>query len=158
MKKLFNLFESLKIVGERIPSINFGGCGVFALELSKVLTEKNIKHHILFMGNSYINDNPCNPSNSLLKKQNKPLAFLNDKNIFLAHVVVIVDNKIIIDGCGCYIEFNEVPFSHCRLKFKIEQSVLEAMVNESNRWNPSYDRENNKLVQKLIKENLVIKK
>ena len=47
------LAEALPKVNMKLNDINFGGCGVFALELHKALKVRGIKSHMLLTGGAY---------------------------------------------------------------------------------------------------------
>lgn len=114
------------VVNSDIP-VNKGGCGVFALKLSNILTRYGIKHSIVIVSNDhstkYMDDNFC-----LYIEGN-----LGSVDVCLNHVYVLLGNN--------YIDGTDIVKHH---NFKSERVVtthfLECLLAKEERWNSTYGR------------------
>ena len=145
--KLFSTLNSLSVIGEKFKHINRGGCGAFALYLSKELDKRNIKHDILWIGDDYHNAEKV-IRNTFQSNSNVTLEDFSDNGIFLSHVMVRIGKKF-IDSEGVYKGFDNTRWSHRRVLSKVSNKELFKLVDNPKGWNDTFNR---KLMPKIKKD------
>ena len=145
--KLFSVLSKLSVINQKYSNINRGGCGVFALYLSKELDKRNIKHDILWIGDDYHNAEKV-IRNTFQSNSNVTLEDFSDNGIFLSHVMVKIGKKF-IDSEGVYKGFDNTRWSHRRVLSKMSNKELFKLVDSSHGWNDTFQR---KLIPKIKKD------
>lgn len=139
--KLLSVLNSLSAVKESFYTINWGGCGVFALYLSDELNNRNIKHEIIWIGDS---GNSVRTAKNRIQKvfknnSNASLQHFRDCNVSLSHVMIRIGRKY-IDATGVAIGFENTDWSYRSILTKMSNDELRSLVNEPKGWNDSFNR------------------
>ena len=148
--------KAIRRAGERcaenISMLNYGGCGVFALALATELQKRQMPFALrIFGGRARVNvEEGVNyaKQNGFLTDPIRVDGFFGDPD-FRAHIVVEVEGQ----GYDCE---GEVSLKHWR-RWKAYPDALpvwalRAWVRTPSMWNDMYDREQNPMVRRLVKE------
>jgi hypothetical protein len=150
--KLLRALESLSIISDKYKSINAGGCGVFALYLSEELEKRNVKHEIVWIGET------CNNSKRVIRdvlnsNSNFNLQIFNENGVYLSHVMIKVGKRY-VDAEGVFTGFNNTYWA-ARNRFvlaKITKKELSMLVESPEGWNPSFNRGLMPKIKKQVKK------
>ena len=142
-KQLRTIKKAFSILDQRVPYINYGGCGIFALEASKVLSKVGIKHKIAVTG---VLENSFQNTKEYVQKNLKNKA-ANPKEEYLAvhHVLIYLeDKKVFIDSEGVYklgLDKKNLTGQYCdnHLEDYISRKELSFMLKGKG-WNSSFNR------------------
>jgi hypothetical protein len=132
--------NKLPALNAALPNINRGGCGFFALYLSKQLQKKNIDHKIIPLGCSY--HKKCRNDNDMID------LIKNDETFFIpnSHIVVEVDG-ILYDSEG---EIGEERYNDLVINGGISQLTLCNMLNLDDMWNDEFPRYKRIIIKRYL--------
>lgn len=120
--KVSNIVDKIKLINNKYPSINYGGCGTFSYYLNKVLKDKyNLDSEIVYI------------------KSDSPPGLMPDYDISFSHIMVKV-NDYYIDNNGVY--------KNCIVE-KLDINKLKEMISIPQLWNNVY---NHSQTSELIKD------
>lgn len=119
----------LPALNAALPKINSGGCGFFALYLSKQLQKRGIAHKIIPLGRSY--HTKCHNENDMIDM------IKNSETFFLpnSHIVVEVDG-ILYDSEG---EIGQSKYDDLEKNASISQLTLCNLLT-LDIWNDTFPR------------------
>jgi hypothetical protein len=149
-KVIYHLEPALPQVKKKFPSINFGGCGVFANLLANELDKLGVKYKIVWIGShrrhKKIIKQTFNHYGGLVT-----LNEFNEQEVFLAHVMIKI-GKTYIDASGVYNSFKETQWSYRCVICDITKEQLEFITLTSIGWNTSFNRNQIPRVEKEVKK------
>jgi hypothetical protein len=142
--ELYNVLKNdIPSVKAKFERINSGGCGAFALFLSDELNKRNIKHKIVWVGDSFRDEKKkiAKQIHSIFGANKKPsLSDFNHNGIYLTHVMIVIDGKF-VDATGLYDSFDETEWSYRSVLTELSNEQLRVLVENPNGWNALFDRE-----------------
>lgn len=146
-KKLVSVLKGLSIVKDKYPKVNCGGCGAVALYISQELNKREIKHDIVWIGNSYTNKKQI--KDIFTNNSNPSLSEFSENGIFLSHVMIKV-KKYFIDGSGVFKGYDNTEWTHRSVVTKLKIEQLNALVSSPDGWNDRFDRSDMPKIKKLV--------
>lgn len=150
--KLLSALESLSVIGDKYKRINAGGCGVFALYLSEELEKRNVKHEIVWIGETWNNSKRV-IRDVLKSNSNLTLQVFNDNGVYLSHVMIKVGKRY-VDAEGVFTGFNNTYWA-ARNRYvlaKIKKKELSMLVESPDGWNPDFNRGLMPKIKKQVKK------
>ena len=140
-RKAFVLTQKLQDILNAYPTINKGGCGLFAKELGMILQDKGYKVEVIILfayrhcredGNNFISNNQ--------------LTKLYESYYSWTHVMLLVNGKYYIDSSGVYKDFkgwldaNRVIHRHRSRPFDL--GFLNEFISDdyADKWASQFDR------------------
>lgn len=143
MKDLYETLVNLNIeqIHNDVDCINRGGCGWFALELSKELTRNGFKNNIVVIGDSGIDSD--------ISKLNRGSIRLRCTYSWTHFMVNIGD--YLIDSEGIHIK-KSYSSNCCEEVRRVFKNRLSEWVREDFCWNKDFDTDDIPLMRKLIKQ------
>lgn len=156
-KDLYSALNSeLPIVKDNFPEINYGGCGVFALFLSKELDKLGIEHSITWIGQYEGYDSDYNTHDLIHSifddngsKTN--VCDFHNNDLTLSHIMVVIDGYL-VDATGVYLDLDDADWGNREELAIITQKQLELLVSKPDGWNDWFDRDNIPNVGKMVKK------
>lgn len=128
------LQSALEVVNETFPTINRGGCGVFAVMIHDTLAEMGIPSEFHMI---------CAWKSDVDKLEGKT-DIEGLMSIAWEHVVVSVDNYL-IDSSGIYTGWDEfakeTKWGRGLLSKPLVKEMVGLHVEETRYWNPTFDRD-----------------
>jgi hypothetical protein len=149
-KVIYQLEPVLPQVKKKFPSINRGGCGVFANLLANELDKLGIKYKIIWIGRDSKDKRRINKIFKHYGGQVNLMDF-NNSDIYLAHVMIKVGRKF-IDASGVYKSIDDTQWDWYGLRCEITKEQLELISLSSEGWNISFNRNQIPRVGKEVKK------
>lgn len=159
LRKLKQLVQNYNVINDVIPTLNIGGCGVFALTLADALKRKGIETEAIIIGYNGIKD--INKARGIIdqiankyKKIYLPfnLHSLADNGFTIHHIMLKIETDhgtVYIDSEGIY----DHP-GNSRWKLLIEGTgsieSLRELVECKEGWTSIYNRCHNPKVHKIV--------
>lgn len=147
-----NLTAQLREIDNKIPNINAGGCGIFALELGKKLKQNNIKFKYVLI--SYNKEETFLSStrnfNRLPEDIKTNMEVLDRHNYGVSHVM-IYHKGCFIDSTGVYNKINETRWGGGMFNPSsiINEDYL-SMWCKDGCWNNTFNRDNIPTIKEMI--------
>lgn len=141
------LLSSFDDVNENVSAVNRGGCGFFAKHLYDVLKLKGYNPKLVLLVRGYsVDDADYHISNNNVND-------LFDTN--WTHVMVRVGGYF-VDCRGLFTKIEEHPTFDVFEAVDLPYDILKVMLNSKyrHRWNPNFNRDNSKIIRKIIKKHL----
>jgi hypothetical protein len=149
-KVIYHLEPALPQVKKMFPTINWGGCGVFANLLATELDKLGVKYKIIWIGHEARHKKD-------IKKIFKhyggqvTLGAFNDSDIYVAHIMIKVGRKF-IDASGVHKNLNNTQWGWYGLRHEITKEQLELISLSSEGWNSDFNRNQIPRVKKEVKK------
>jgi len=149
-KVIYHLEPALPQVQNKFPSINWGGCGVFANLLANELDKLGVKYKIIWIGHEARHKKDIK---DIFKHYGGQVSLIdfNNRDIYLAHVMIKVGRKF-IDASGVHKNLNDTQWGWYRLRHEITKEQLEFISLTSEGWNTSFNRNQIPRVEKEVKK------
>ena len=150
--KLISVLEGLSIVKKTYRSVNCGGCGAVALYVSNELNKRDIKHDIVWIGDSY-NKHKKMVKSILKSNTNVTLSEFNNNGIYLSHVMIRIkrgSNYYFVDGTGVYNGFDNTEWAYREVITTLKPKELKSLVDSEDGWNDAFNRNNMPKIKKLV--------
>lgn len=142
-----SLTKSFEVVNEEIDNVNRGGCGFFAKHIYELLKKKGFNPELVLLVREYAVDD----ADYYISNNN-----INDLfNTNWYHVMVRIDG-LFIDCKGFFTKIEQHPTFNDLASVDLPYDMLKVMLSSkySHRWNPSFDRDDSKIIRKIIKKHL----
>jgi hypothetical protein len=160
MELITKLDKLSSVVAERYPTINYGGCGVFAALVVTELKKHNI--HATGIVAAYDADEPDGPTIDTVRPQIKKKTNVhewNNNGISFYHVGVefkIGRQRKHYDSTG--VKTASKMLDHMPIyKGRLERDELRALASKQSGWNVRFDRSNIPALRRLVKKHLEVK-
>ena len=155
-KDLYSALNSeLPYIDMHFPDLNCGGCGAFALYLSKELDKIGVDHSIVWIGENY---GDCDEdTHELLHSvfhdngQWSNVTNFHDVDISLTHIMIDIDGYL-VDSTGVYMSLDDTEFYMKSELGVITQEQLEWLVSNPEGWNSWFNRDDMPKVNKMVKK------
>ncbi len=149
MNNLKETLDNLIIAMQEYPTLNYGGCCMFASEVAHLLYEKGYVVFIrVYDDVSNENLNEVRKNNNTLKiKYKKLMSCMHKNNVYFGHVMLELDinsERILFDSDGYYKfdEVSELIYNDGSKILKGRLTLEEARkLSVSSRWNRRFNRE-----------------
>ena len=154
--KLVSVLNELGKISKKYPTINYGGCGAFALYVSDELNKRNIKHDIAWIGNTFGNSSMKKEIREIFKSNSYVnLVEFNRNGIYLSHAMIKIKNNF-VDAEGVFNGFNNTNWTYREVLATIKTDELRMLVNDEQGWNDEFNRKNmpklKKDIEKIMKK------
>ena len=150
--KLFSVLNELGKISKKYPTINYGGCGAFALYVSDELNKRNIKHDIAWIGSAWDIRETKREIRKIFKSNSYVnLRDFNDNGIYLSHAMIKIKNNF-IDAEGVFNGFENAGWNLREVIATIKTDELRMLVNDEEGWNDSFNRKNMPKIKKDIEK------
>lgn len=134
----------IKDVTKKVKHVNRGGCGVFALELGKVLKENKIKFKYVMLFRHI--DNEDKDYFKTLMENNMVSDFNSEAS--WTHIVVKVGKK--------YIDGEEMLDKPKHKGIPMNEDFLNNLIKQKSYWNSMFDRKQKPTIKKILEKHLVV--
>lgn len=142
-KELLSKYKKvIKKINKKIDCVNHGGCGVFALELGKLLKKQGIEFDYVMLFSSFDEDDKTYVKD--LMKNNMVRDFNFETS--WTHIVIKVGKK--------YIDGESITKTLDKVGLTMTEEFLENLVNQEMYWNDTFDRNQTPKIQKILKKSL----
>lgn len=148
-KVIYQLEPALPSIHEKFPSINWGGCGVFANLLTTELDKLGVKYKIIWIGN---NPNDKKQIKKIFKEKGDKVILwdFNEIGIGVAHFMVKIGRKF-VDASGVYKSLNDTEWWNYRLRCEVTKENLNSVSVSHLGWNNMFDRKQIPRVEREVK-------
>jgi hypothetical protein len=161
------LKRTFKTLNTEVPSINSGGCGVFAVSLTKILRKLGYDARIIGLNMKRYYSFDDGDKENMITSHNlsikNAMKHNSSSNATKSHYVVRVGNTYIdctnIKKCNSLkmrLKYdNYKTFSYRIILGNVPVSILAYLNKDPFVWNPYYHRSNNQKIDKILKTNLL---
>jgi hypothetical protein len=152
--KLLSVLNGLSIIEKKYSEVNCGGCGAVALYISDELNKRDIKHDIVWIGDSFFVNKKL--IKSILKSNtNVTLGEFNNNGIYLSHAMIRIRkglNYYFVDATGVYNGFKNTEWKHRDILAKLKFEELKPLVDSADGWNEMFNRNDMPKIKTLVKD------
>lgn len=149
-KVIYHLEPVLPKVKEKFPTINWGGCGVFANLLATELDKLGVKYKIIWIGDDSKHKKDIK---RIFKDKGNDVCLLdfNNEFIWVSHIMIKIGRKF-IDASGIYENFKTTEWNHREVICEITKKELELISLSNHGWNCSFNRTQIPKVERELKK------
>jgi len=142
------LYHNYKTINEKIPTINSGGCGIFAEYLYSTLKRFGLKPKLGVITNSI---KGLNYRIKVWKTYGEDRYDLyGNQFAIVEHVVVILENKLLVDSTGVYDnlkQHSDSDYHNSKLNKRLTLETLKDWNRKGEFWNETFDRDYERVIE-----------
>jgi len=148
--------ETMEFIKKRYPSINSGGCGIFANDLGVILSNEGYKVEYVFVCRDSVWKEKID-----IMIDNKNIDTLMSGSVDWLHILTVVNGYVIdSEGMKTYNQYHRSGIYNTNIRFSkpFGKDILDALNSPTyaHNWNKTFDIDLVKPIQKDLQTNLVL--